>query len=156
MTNKYLKYMYGNFVRIRKFSPRNFKRLTGISLYCFEIILAKLQSHFDDLHRTNPLSKRGLKSSISLEDKLLLTLYYLRDYPTFIKLGQSFDISESYANKIYHIILDVLVKYFHVPNRNELLDKELDTIIIDVTEQQIERPVKKQKQFYSGKKKAHN
>ena len=148
-------YNYGDFNRIKNYSPLNFKRCTGISLYSFALILNKLQIHFDDLHKNNPLSKRGLKPTISLENKLLLTLYYLRDYPTFIKLGQTFGISESYANKIYHIILNVIIKYFHVPNRKELLNKELDTVIIDVTEQPIERPVKKQKQYYSGKKKRH-
>ena len=30
-----------------------------------------------------------------------------------------------------------------------------ETLIIDVTEQPIERPVKGQKQYYSGKKKQH-
>jgi hypothetical protein len=144
---------YGDFNRIKKYSPLNFKRCTGISLYSFTLILNTLQKHFDDLHKKNPLSKRGLKPTISLENKLLLTLYYLRDYPTFIKLGQTFGISESYANKIYHSILNVIIKYYHVPNRKELLNKELDTVIIDVTEQPIERPVKKQKQYYSGKKK---
>lgn len=149
-------FMYVDFKKASKYSHKNFIRCTGITLFNFHKILEKLQSHLDDSHRKNPLSKRGLKPTISLENKLLLTLYYLRDYPTFFKLGQSFGISESYANKIYHNILGIIVIYFHVPNRKCLLNKELDTVIIDVSEQQIERPVKKQKQYYSGKKKTYN
>ena len=57
------------------------------------------------------LKRRGRKSKkFSLEDKLLLTFYYLRHYSTFIKLGIEFGISESYANKIYHQIMKILVR----------------------------------------------
>ena len=58
------------------------------------------------------MKKRGLKSTISIADQLLLTLTYLRHYPTFAKLGKEFSISESYANKIYHRMLDILVRVF--------------------------------------------
>lgn len=81
--------------------------------------------------------------------------FYLRHYPTFIELGEQFGISESYAHKIYHHISNILVKLRNVPNRKNLLEDDLSEILIDVTEQQIERPLKKQKQYYSGKKKKH-
>ncbi len=47
-------------------------------------------------------------------------------------------------------------KTIHVNNHKQLLDKDFDTILIDVSEQPIERPMKKQKKYYSGKKKAYN
>ena len=40
---------------------------------------------------------------------------YLRHYTTFINLGDNFNISESYANKIYYSILTILVQELHVP-----------------------------------------
>jgi len=58
----------------------------------------------------------------------------------------------SYANKLYHQILDVLVKVLSLKNRKHLLESNLQTIIIDVTEQPIERPTKGQRVYYSGKK----
>ena len=40
-------------------------------------------------------------------------------------------------------------------NRKHLLDGDLETIAIDVTEQPIERPTKRQCLYYSGKQKLH-
>ncbi len=131
----------------------DFKRDTGVSLEIFASIIQLVKSHFEDLFDKNPNKLKGVKSSISIEDKILLTLYYLRHYPTFKNLGDNFGISESYANKIYHIILTVLVQVLHVPGNKSLLDGDLDTIVIDVSEQPIKRPVKKQKKYYSKKKK---
>jgi hypothetical protein len=43
---------------------------------------------------------------------------------------------------------------FSLPKRT-ILQTELETIIVDATESSIERPIKKQKLSYSGKKKRH-
>jgi len=44
---------------------------------------------------STPLTRRGRKDSkLALEDRLLLTLYYLRHYPTLINLAAVFGISE--------------------------------------------------------------
>ncbi len=48
-----------------------------------------------------------------------------------------------------------MIRVTSLPNRKALMDKGIDTIVIDVSEQQIERPLKKQKKYYSGKKKKH-
>ena len=53
--------------------------------------------------------------------------------------------------KIYHKIARTLAKIETLPNRKNLLDNPPETLIIDVTEQPIERPVKNQKIYYSGK-----
>ena len=103
------------------------------------------------------MKKRGKKSEVALTDRLLLTFTYLRHYPTFARLGMEFGISESYANKLYHQILDVLVKVLSLKNRKHLLESNLQTIFIDVTEQPIERPTKGQRVYYlSGKKTRKN
>ncbi len=86
----------------------------------------------------------------------MIFFYYIRDYPTFLKLGQQFKISESYTHRIYHRILNIVVQTYKLPNRKVLLDGNYEKILIDVTEQQIERPVKKQKNYYSGKKKTYH
>ena len=87
-----------------------------------------------------------------LELKLLLTLRYLRHYPTFSNLGAMFGISESYANKIFHKTIDYLLKFIHPKKSGELSLDDVCTVVIDVAEQEIERPVKKQRSYYSGKK----
>jgi hypothetical protein len=86
-----------------------------------------------------------------MADELLLTLLYLRQYHTFLQLSEMFSISESYAQKRYTFISQRMMKALDLPNDKSLTTDNLK-LIADVTEQEIERPSKKQKSFYSGKK----
>ncbi len=70
-------------------------------------------------------------------------------------MADIFEISESYCQKIYSRYARILAKVETLPNRKKLLENPPDTLIIDVTEQPIERPVKGQKPYYSGQKKKH-
>jgi len=85
-----------------------------------------------------------------------MTLYYLRHYPTLINLAAVFGISESYCYKIYARTARVLAKVEKRPNRKALLQETTATWVIDASEQPIERPVKNQKAYYSGKKTSHD
>ena len=49
-----------------------------------------------------------------------------------------------------------MVKIFNVDGAKSLTSETLETVLIDVTEQEIERPKKGQKEYYSGKKKAYH
>jgi hypothetical protein len=140
---------------IRKLKPAEFKRMTGISMKNFEIVLQMVIDYLQDQKISQPMRKRGIQSNMKVEDKILLTLFYLRHYSTFSTSGGVFNISESYANKIYHRFSDILIKVLKLPDRKVLLAPELDLIIIDVSEQPIERPIKGQREYYSGKKKQH-
>ena len=133
-------------------SDERFLRDVGISKATFQQLLDKVATYLAVQREKNPMKKRGLKSTISLADQLLLTLTYLRHYPTFAKLGKEFSISESYANKIYHRMLDMLVRVLPMNSKKELLRSDLDSVVIDVTEQPIERPKQQQHHYYSGKK----
>ena len=143
------------FEEIKDLPKDEFKRTVGISLPDFLLVIQLVASFIEKEKQENPMKKRGLKSKMTHYNQVLLFFYYLRDYPTFLKLGQQFSISESYANKIFHRILDILVQTLKLPNRKILLDQNFEKLLIDVTEQPIERPVKSQKKYYSGKKKTH-
>ncbi len=54
-------------------------------------------------------------------------------------MGNEFGISESYSYKIFTKVSLALVKILKLPS---LQDLHLDTIIVDVTEQETERPQK--------------
>ena len=131
--------------------PAEFTRLVGVNYGTFEIIREKLETEIIRYKQAKPMRQRGLKSSLPVADQLLLTLIYLRQYHTFLQLGEMFSISESYAQKRYTFISKRLIKALDLPNDKSLTTDQL-TIIADVTEQEIERPVKKQKSYYSGKK----
>lgn len=136
--------------------PSDFLRTTGVNYITFQIILAKVEAYVVEFKEKNPVHKRGLKASISLAQILLLTLMYMRQYQTFLSLAQAFSISESYAYKRYCYMRGILCQVLDMPATGLLLSDQLSKVAVDVSEQPIERPLKEQKQYYSGKKKAHN
>lgn len=141
------------FEDVSKLNTNEFKRTVGVSLDIFHKICAAVSDVIKKGKEENPMRKRGKQTGISIENQVLIFFYYIRDYPTFLKLGQQFNISESYTHRIYHRVLNIIVRTFKLPNRKILLEGNHEKILIDVTEQQIERPIKKQKDYYSGKKK---
>ena len=103
--------------------------------------------------------KPGRKPKLTLEDQILIMLQYLREYRTYFHIGKEWKMSESNICRIVHKIENILIKsrQFRLPGKKELWqrssDKEL--VVMHVMESQIERPKKRQKQFYSGKQRKH-
>lgn len=135
-------------------NDEQFLRTVGLSRECFAILIEKISTQIDKEKKENPIKKRGIKGSFLLEDKVLVTLYYLRHYPTLEALSGIFQISTSYAHEIYQKYSTMMVKIFNVEGAKSLTSEALETVLIDVTEQEIERPKKGQKEYYSGKKKS--
>ena len=133
-------------------SEKTFKRQRGLSVSHFHKLVQAIRLYIPNLKKENSLKNRGLNSALCLEDQLLLTLYYIRHYAIFLLLGQVFNISESYANKIYHKISNIIIKIAHAKGVKSVAEGNIKDIVIDVCEQQIERPKKGQKDYYSGKK----
>jgi hypothetical protein len=133
--------------------PSRCKKIFGIEYVLLESLLQKVQNHFNELKQANPLSSRGLKSELSFENQFLLTLEYLKSYPTFEVLGFSYGISESYACRIYHKFRPVLAEVTGLKNPDKLTYKKVKNIIVDVAAQPIERPSKEQEKAYNGQKK---
>ena len=103
--------------------------------------------------------KLGRPTKLIIEDQILLTLQYLREYRTYYHIGQDWKISESSTCRIVLKIENILIqsRKFSLPGKKKLLDTSLDEdlILIDVMESPIERPSKHQKRFYSGKQREH-
>ena len=81
------------FNSLRNKNNEEFTRKVGIPYNCFMILLARIKNEISTTLLSNKLKRRGRKSSMIIEDKLLLTLYYLRHYPTFDNLGDLCNIS---------------------------------------------------------------
>jgi hypothetical protein len=114
----------------------------------------------------------GKPNILSIEDRLLMALEYLREYRTYFQVSQSYGVTESTCHRNCRWIEDVLIKSgkFSLPGKKELLKSniEYEVILINASESPIERPKKrirnkeriknrnnKQKHYYSGKKKRH-
>lgn len=83
-------------------NPKQSLRLLGLHLHDFELLLEKVQNPIQTEKEKNPISQRGLKSKLSIAEQLILTLMYLKHYPTFVKLAFEFGICESHVSKIFH------------------------------------------------------
>jgi len=144
------------FDEIKQKSPAEFLRTVGLPLDKFESLVKRVAAYLDTEKTARPIKRRGSKSrKMSLEDKVLLNLYYRRHYLTFENIGHVFGICGSYASKIYHRIENILVKVMDMPDADVLMTEDVAAVAIDATEQSIERPQKGQKAYYSGKKKRH-
>ena len=117
----------------------------------YQIVIATLEAEIISYKQQKPMRHRGLKSSLTVAYPILLTLLYLMQYHTFLQLGEMFSISESYAQKRYCFISQRLIKALDLPDDKALMAENLK-LVADVAEQEIERPVKEQKSYYSGKK----
>jgi transposase len=104
-----------------------------------------------------PKQKTGRPGKLSLEDQLLMTLEYLREYRTYFHIGQSWGVNESTAYRIIRRIEDTLIasRAFTLPGKKKLqaAQSQLEVIVVDVTETPIERPKKNKKNSSVGKRK---
>ena len=140
------------FTKIKNLKNAEFKRLTGIKRKTFDKML-------DILNEAEKIKKArgGKPNTIIMEDRLLMTLEYLREYRTYFHISQSYGISESACFRNIRWIEDVLIKSkeFRLPGRKALIksDHEFEVILIDATESPIERPKKNSENITPERKK---
>lgn len=82
-------------------------------------------------------------------------LLYYRSYITQLFVGFLFGIDDSRVYRIIQKLEPILAKEMALTKTKHLSQEKVETLIIDATEQPIERPSRNQKQYYSGKKKRH-
>jgi hypothetical protein len=128
-----------------------FRRLTGVKPSMFKHMVEILSV----VHR----AKRwhgGRSSKLCIEDQLLITLEYLREYRTYFHIGTSYGISESSAYKAIKWVEDTLIKHpnFALPGKKALIDSdsEGDIVLMDVSESPIQRPKKSKKDTTPARK----
>lgn len=137
---------------IRK--PRVFKRLTGVSVNQFEFMAHKLEPFWSE--RRNNFDKGGRKHKLEgVKPHLLAMLIYYRTYITYEFLGFLFGVDETTVLRAVRRIEQIAIKVLHIKKDKQISQEETEALIIDATEQQIQRPKKGQRDYYSGKKKKH-
>ena len=127
--------------KIASYSGTKFRRITGVKRSAFEKMVKILKKGYARKHQ-----RRGSHQKLSIENLLLATLEYLREYRTYAHIVNSYDVAES---SIYRGILwveDTLIKdgTFSLAGRKALLkgEAEFEVILVDATEMPIERPQK--------------
>ena len=122
---------------IEHLKDTDFKRLTGVERETFEAMLTVVEKGLPDFGRPPKLRRA---------DQLLMTLMYWREYRTQFHIGISYGVSESTVCRTIQKVEKALMtsKEFHLPGKKKLQPSEtlIEVVLIDVTEQAIERPKK--------------
>jgi hypothetical protein len=137
--------------------------LTGITTVKFDGLLEEMNVLYEEWNRKRlgrEMRKRiiggGNQYTLCLGDRLLLLLMYYRTYQTYAFFAFLFGIDESNIGRNFRPLEPLLAQIFRIPERKiEISDEEFTKIFFDGSEQPTERPTKRQKRWYSGKKKQH-
>lgn len=124
-----------------KNKPTTFNRLFGVSVPQFEMILTKV----DPLWQRKVIGRYkrpGRDYKLDVADMILMLLLYYRSYISQEFVGYLFGIDDSRVCRILQRLEPLLAKVMALPNKKYLSREEAESLIIDATEQPIERPKK--------------
>jgi hypothetical protein len=113
---------------IQNLSPSKFKRLCGVRLETFNEMITIVKNYFQKHKKT------GRPSKLSIEDQILMTLEYLREYRTYFHIGQSWGLDESNVYRTIKKIENILIQCeaFQLPGKSKLLTKNNETQVVVV------------------------
>ncbi len=159
--------------------PLLFTSFTGLTVQEFNDIYDKEITKRYAKHEIQRLSKRkdnrerrigaGRHFKLDVKNRFLMLLVYYRLYITYTLAGFLFDLDQSNICRDIQKIESLIRQCVPIPQKTYQITKRLKTpdeiekyfpgflAFIDSTEQQIPRPVDKErrKMYYSGKKKRH-
>jgi len=142
-----------NYLKLSK-HPYNFLQIAGVGLLEFGDIVERIRPEFEKIEVKK--KRHGRTSHLPLiEDKVLCVLIYYRTYITHTFLGYLFNLHNANICRLLKKIEPLLANKVTIKKDRTLNCEKLLKILADVTEQPTQRPSKKQKKSYSGKKKKH-
>ena len=137
--------------RLLSLSDGQFRRSTGVKRATFE----KMKAILSDAVKVKR-SKGGRPSQLGLEEQLIMSLMYWREYRTYMHCSLSFGVSESSAYKTIKWVEEVLIQAgsFSLPGKKALYDSDnlIEMVLVDATETPIERPKKSRKNTIQGRR----
>jgi len=155
--------------------PSVFRPMTGLTVAAFDQLLPELRAAFAAARRRRlhrPDRQRAVGGGddfdLGVDDQCLLTIVWLRHYPTQECLGYLFGVSDSTAQRAVDRCLPLLEQSgkdsMRLPDPGKghrrdlpalLKDTPALAVIVDTFEQRTQRPTRRQRAYDSGKKKAH-
>jgi len=122
---------------IKHLKDNDFKRFTGVQRETFELMRKVVEKG---------LRNFGRPAKLSRADQLLMTLMYWHEYRTEFHIAQSYGISEATVCRTIRKVENTLVRSgkFRLPGKKALQasDTVFEVVLVDVSEQPIERPKK--------------
>jgi hypothetical protein len=134
-----------SYEQVKNLGPTEFKRLCGVTLETF-MQMVKVVAAEKVLAK-----KSGRPSKLSIEDQVLMTLEYWREYRTHFHIGVSWGLDEANVRRNISKVENILIKsgLFRLGGRKEALnlDSEELVLVVDVAEHEVERPKKNRKEI---------
>jgi len=125
------------FIEVSEYGTQQFLRLTGVKREVFEMMVEVVSQ------QQRPF---GRPRKLRVEDQVLLCLCYWREYRSQFHVASSFGVSEATVCRTVQTVERMLLqdKRFHLPGKKALHNGSLDltVIVVDASEQRIERPQK--------------
>jgi len=155
--------------------PAVFRSMTGLTVEAFDAMLPGLLAAFAAdrrRHLDRPDRRRaqggGDTFDLAAADQFLLTVAWLRHYPTQECLGYLFGVSDPTALRAARRCLPALEAQgkdsMRLPDPGKGRRRDLPAllkeapelaVLIDTLEQRAQRPKRRQRAYYSGKKRSH-
>lgn len=114
---------------VKKLTDVKFRRITGIQRTTFAKMVELVQEK-------KPAGK-GRPYKLSIENRVLMVMEYLREYRTYAHIASSYGISETRAFENIREIENILIKskIFSLPGKKALLKEggEYSSILIDAS-----------------------
>ncbi len=126
--------------KLQALPATTFRRITGVKKKTFTTMVGIIRAA--DAKRLKGI---GRPAKLSIEDQILMTLEYLREYRTYLHISVDYGLSESSAYKVIRRTEDALAasSQFSLPKRTRALsDDSIEAAVIDCTESPIEHPQK--------------
>ncbi len=140
-----------SYEQIKSLAPELFKRYCGVKPDTFARICEFVR---DQLQRTQKKSGRPCK--LSVEEQVLLTLEYWREYPTQFHIAKRWQLSEATVSRTIVKIENLLANCsdLKLPGKKVLRHSEnaFEFVVLDVTETPIERPKKNSDDITAARK----
>src|SRR5829696_5914351 len=140
-----------SYEQIKDLRPAEFKRYCGVEPETFQRMVELV---FKRLTKTR--RKTGRPPKLAVEDQVLLTLEYWREYRTLFHLATSWGLHESNVCRVIRRVEDILTKSraFKLPGKKklQLADHRIEFVVVDVAETPIERPKKSRKLTTAAKR----
>ena len=150
-----------------------FRSLSGLSVPEFDTLYTDMQGYYvqaewERLER--PTRQRDIGAghpfSLNARDQILLTVVWLRVYPTYEVLGYLFGVSDTTTGRVLPMLEKMGRDGMRLPQPSRKRRRQLDellrdvpelAVIIDSFEQAVQRPTEHTaaKALFSGKKKRH-
>jgi hypothetical protein len=140
-----------SYEQVKDLRPAEFKRYCGVEPETFRRMVEVVSNHLRKQRRLP-----GRPTKLAVEDQVLLTLEYWREYRTLFHLATSWGLHESSVCRTIRRVEDILAKSraFRLPGKKKLqpADHRIEFVVVDVAETPVERPKKRSGATTAGRR----